>query len=102
MKLHLIQTQGMPIYEQLLLEEALLRLDDKNYCLINEGSPPAIVMGISGKAEELVDLPFCTVPILRRFSGGGTVVVDENTLFVSFIFGKHVHPFPAYPEPILR
>lgn len=93
------------IVEQLKLEERLLRSDTQNWCLINEGSPPAIVMGISGKQNLLVD-PIQTslhnIPILRRFSGGGTVIVDENTLFVTFICQKELHPFPAYPEPILR
>lgn len=102
MQLHLIETAHLPIYEQLVLEEALLRADTNNYCLINQGSCPAIVMGISGKSEELIDLERCTLPILRRYSGGGTVVVDEQTIFVSFIFNKTVHPIPAYPEPILQ
>ena len=44
-----------PIYDQLLLEEALLRSDTRNWCIISEGSPPAIVMGISGKKHELID-----------------------------------------------
>ncbi|HUD01787.1 MAG TPA: lipoate--protein ligase family protein [Rhabdochlamydiaceae bacterium] len=92
------------IYEQLLLEEHLLREETRNFCLINSGSSPAIVMGISGKAEALVHLDQLpeSIPILRRFSGGGTVIVDENTVFVTFICNKADHPFPAYPEPILR
>lgn len=39
------------------------------------------------------------VPVLRRFSGGGTVIVDQNTLFSSLIFSVDavpgVQPFPA-------
>jgi len=96
----------MPIFNQLQIEEALLRSSNLNACLINRGSPPAIVMGISGKAEELLDLEKVKrdkIPIIRRFSGGGTVIVDENTLFFTFIFSKndvlHIH---AFPEPILR
>ncbi|MEK7339470.1 MAG: hypothetical protein AABZ92_02010, partial [Verrucomicrobiota bacterium] len=42
------------------------------------------------------------IPLIKRFSGGGTVVVDHNTLFVTFIFSKNSHSFPAYPEPIMR
>ncbi len=62
-------------------------------------------MGISGKKEELVDLAKTSqdnIPIIRRFSGGGTVIVDENTLFVTFISQKNIHSFAAYPEPIMR
>lgn len=105
MTLHLVHLSKYPIIEQLKMEEALLRGDHRNWCLINEGSPPAIVMGISGKMHELVDIPRAkemNIPLIRRFSGGGTVVVDENTLFVTFILQKELHGFACYPEPIFR
>ena len=42
------------------------------------------------------------VPVIKRFTGGGTVVVDSDTLFASFIVAEgalpHVKP---YPEPML-
>jgi lipoate---protein ligase len=103
--MNLLRLKSYPIYEQLLLEEMLLRSDTGNWCLINEGSTPAIVMGISGKKEELVDCAMAAqqgIPLIKRFSGGGTVIVDEDTLFVTFICQKHLHDFSAYPEPILR
>ncbi len=93
------------IYEQLKLEEYLLRNRDDNWCLVNTGSSPAIVMGISGKPLELIHkekIVQAPVPVIKRFSGGGTVVVDEDTLFVTFIFQKDAHSFPGYPEPIYR
>jgi lipoate-protein ligase A len=38
------------------------------------------------------------VPVVRRFSGGGTVIVDEGTVFVTFICNKAtvggLQPFP--------
>lgn len=100
----LIHLKNTPIYDQLLLEEALLRTREDNWCLINEGSPRSIIMGISGKHEELVHPSAFkdNIPIIKRYSGGGTVIVDEDTLFVSFIFNKDAHDFPAYPEPIMR
>lgn len=104
-KIHLLTLKNHSIHNQLLLEEALLRTTDKNWCILNEGSPKSIVMGISGKPHELVNLDklkTAPVPLLKRYSGGGTVIVDSNTLFVSFIFQKEVHSFPCYPEPILR
>jgi lipoate---protein ligase len=97
--------KSYPIYEQLLLEEKLLRGGADNWCIINEGSSPAIVMGISGKKEELIDCKAALqngIPLIKRFSGGGTVVVDESTLFITFICQKELHPFPAYPEPIMK
>lgn len=105
MAFHLLHFKNMPILEQLQLEEALLRCDSRNFCLINEGSTPAVVLGISGKVEELVDQEKATkssLPLIRRFSGGGTVVVDSSTLFITFICQKESHAFPAFPEPILK
>jgi len=105
MTMHILHLRGYSIIDQLRLEEALLRTDTRNWCLINEGSPPAIVLGISSKVEELVDMQKAKeagLPLIKRFSGGGTVVVDQNTLFVTFIFQKEAHTFPAYPEPIMQ
>ena len=102
---HLLRLKSYPIFEQLLLEEKLLRSHLGNWCLINEGSSPAIVMGISGKKEELIDCARAArskIPLIKRFSGGGTVFVDEDTLFVTFICQKQLHDFPAYPESIMR
>ncbi len=99
---HLLDLDGMPILEQLQLEERLLRTDDRNWCLINRGSPPAIVMGISGKPEELLHLDRVDIPVVKRFSGGGTVVVDEDTLFVTFIGHPDLLDGPCYPEQIMR
>jgi lipoate---protein ligase len=105
MTFHLLHLKSHFIFNQLQIEEALLRSDTRNWCLINEGSSPAIVMGISGKPHELVDREKAlekNVPLIKRFSGGGTVIVDEDTLFVTFICQKEVFPFSAFPERILK
>lgn len=105
MLIHLIHLKNVPIFEQLILEEALLREECKNFCILNEGSSPAIVMGISGKPEELIYTPKALeigCPVIKRFSGGGTVFIDHNTLFLSFICNKEELAFPAYPERILK
>lgn len=102
---HLLRLKSYPIFEQLFLEEKLLRSHWGNWCLINEGSTPAIVMGISGKKEELINCAKAAeskIPLIKRFSGGGTVIVDEGTLFVTFICQKQLHDFPAYPERIMQ
>lgn len=104
-KLNLLLLKNTPIFKQLQIEEALLRLNDENWCIINEGSPLSIIMGISGKPEELVNrekMEQSPIPLIKRYSGGGTVIVDSNTLFVSLIFQKEVYDFPCFPEPILR
>ncbi|MBI3508539.1 MAG: lipoate--protein ligase family protein [Chlamydiia bacterium] len=105
MPLYCIVLKQTPILEQLQLEEALLRTDTRNFCIINYGSPRSIVMGISGQADQMLDRELVQrdqIPVIQRFSGGGTVVVDESTLFVSFLFSKQTLPIASYPEPILR
>jgi len=83
-----LHLKNVPILEQLQIEEALLRADGRNWCLINTGSSKAIVMGISGKMENFIDLEKLNlnpIPVIKRFSGGGTVVIDENTVFITWI-----------------
>lgn len=102
--IHFLHLKNVSIFRQLQIEEALLRLDHRNWCIINEGSPKAIVMGISGKPHELIDLEktkAAKIPIIKRFSGGGTVIVDEDTVFATFICQKDLHDFPPFPERIL-
>lgn len=103
--LYWVEIKDRPIFEQLELEEELLRSDDRNFCIVNRGSPRAIVMGISGDPKSLLDLDKVgkeKIPVVKRFSGGGTVIVDEDTLFITFIFNKKEVDTPAFPEPILR
>ena len=113
------------ITEQLRLEEALFRADDRNWCIINtgmggrarrggsngvlasddyinlssyDGQTPTIVLGISGKPAKLTDLSRVRrekLPLFRRFTGGGTVVVDEGTTFISLVCNKAAGPLPA-------
>jgi len=104
-KLKFIQTRGLNIIDQLKLEEYLLRDTKENYCLLNFGTQEAIVMGISGKPDELIHLEECllkNIPVIKRFSGGGTVVCDPNTIFVTFIFNSSEIKVPCFPEPIYR
>lgn len=101
----LLELRNVPIKEQLAMEEAILRLSDDDVCVLNYGSPRAIVMGISGDPDELLYMDKVKehqIPVIRRYSGGGTVIIDENTLFVSFIFQKTSHPFSPFPEKIMQ
>lgn len=42
------------------------------------------------------------IPVIRRFSGGGTVIIDNGTLFVSLICHKNTIPgLQPYPRPIM-
>jgi len=103
--LHLLILDQFFIFEQLQLEEALLRLDNRNWCILNQGSSPAIVLGISGQPLQLVNqtkMKQNPLPLIRRFSGGGTVVIDENTLFSTLICGHSALPVHPYPQSIMQ
>ena len=90
------------------LEEALFRSDSGSWCVLSQApQPPTVVMGISGKPVEMLDVPSVQrdkINVLRRFSGGGTVVVDHDTLFVSFIIdsGSCLQEVNAFPREIMR
>lgn len=52
--LRLLRLRNYPIFEQLRVEEALLRTTTDCWCVLNDGTPePAIVMGISGYVRVL-------------------------------------------------
>lgn len=103
--INLIHLTNFSILEQLHLEEALLRADTQNWCLINTCPSSAIVMGISAKPEEVVDFAHLQrhpVPLIRRFTGGGTVLIDENCLMATFIFNQTDIGVPCYPHPVFQ
>ncbi len=90
----LLRLARAPCLQQLHYEEALYRGGKGNWCLFNDGvAAPAIVMGISGKPDELIHTEAAVrqgVQVIQRFTGGGTVVVDHNTLMVSLVFEVRV------------
>ncbi len=102
-----LRLQKHSIFEQLQLEEMLLRNDPRNIFILSEGSTiPSIVLGISNAPERHVHLQKASamnIPLIRRFSGGGTVVVDEGTIFVTIIAHKSLlQGLSLAPEPILH
>ncbi|PQP93122.1 hypothetical protein Pyn_31177 [Prunus yedoensis var. nudiflora] len=104
--MNLIRLKGIPILQQLHLEEQLLRTSSDNWCIMNDGTKdPTIVMGISGKPAELLEIDLVLrdqIPVIRRFTGGGTVTVDHNTVFVTFICNTDaVAGLQPYPRPIM-
>ncbi len=93
----LVLNTPITIYEQLKIEEALLRASSENWAVLNSGSLiPSIVMGISSHPEDVINLVTLKeraregIEVIRRFSGGGTVVVDEKTVFFSLIISKSI------------
>lgn len=58
------------------------------------------------KAEELVHIDKvkeAKVDVIKRFSGGGTVIVDEDTVFSTLIMNAASLPHvECYPRPVMR
>ena len=108
MAVRLLNLRGkVPIFKQLQLEEALFRMDKGNWCILNEGRPPAtVVMGISGKPEKLLEIDRCKqdrIPVIKRFTGGGTVVTDTGIAFASFIFNADIiEGKPKFPQELMQ
>ena len=100
MTINILHLKNLEISKQLEIEKKLLHANDDNWCILNEGFHPTIVLGISSKEEEHINKT-CPLPIIRRFSGGGVVVVDKNTIFSSFIFSKKFLNF-NFPEEIFK
>ncbi|GMP30578.1 hypothetical protein CsSME_00005185 [Camellia sinensis var. sinensis] len=105
--MNLVRFKGVPILKQLHLEEQLLRISSDNWCIINDGTnAPTVVMGLSGKPCELLELGSVLqdqVPVIRRFTGGGTVIVDPGTTFVPLICNRDDVPgVQPYPHSIMH
>lgn len=122
-----IRLNRLPLLQQLKLEEALYRSTDASWLITNtfdaggydsgasrEGpvlpshagpEVQGIVLGVSGKPDELLHEEAVRqkgVPLIRRFTGGGTVIVDRNTLMISFIHDERAPPrVKAQPKAIL-
>ena len=104
----LVRTSGLCILRQLRLEEKLLRSSGAgNWCLLNDGTPDrSVVLGISGKPHQLVDVRRALddgVRVIKRFSGGGTVIVDRDTQFVTLVMNAAAVPDLAlFPRQIME
>lgn len=64
-----------------------------------------MVINLKRKPGELLEIkPVLRdkIPVIKRFTGGGTVIVDHGTVFVSFICNKDAVPdLQPYPRPIM-
>ena len=78
--------------ENLALDEALLHYAEENdgpeVLRFWESADPFVVLGLSGKVDDDVHMEACLqdgVPVMRRRSGGGTVLQGPGSLSYAFI-----------------
>ena len=85
--------------ENILFDEVLWRLAEKDeggeFLRFWESSEVFIVLGRAGQAQEDVNLVAAqkdNIPVLRRSSGGGTVVQGPGCLNYTLILSKQKRP----------
>lgn len=85
--------------QNLLCDEMLLRLVEKQGSddILRFWESPSyfVVLGLAGKVENDVNMDACrrdNIPVMRRMSGGGTVVQGPGCLNFSFILSKKKDP----------
>eukprot|EP00540_Astrosyne_radiata_P001427 CAMPEP_0116821998 /NCGR_PEP_ID=MMETSP0418-20121206/24_1 /TAXON_ID=1158023 /ORGANISM="Astrosyne radiata, Strain 13vi08-1A" /LENGTH=313 /DNA_ID=CAMNT_0004450063 /DNA_START=19 /DNA_END=961 /DNA_ORIENTATION=- len=124
-----LRGSGLSVLERLCLEESLLRCDGRNWAIVGTHEPVTnrflriiepgyvlesesrntscvIVMGIGGKPKELLDVEKVQrdgVLVLKRFSGGGTVVMDHNAIWTTWIGRSKDFPkVEPFPRPLMK
>ena len=104
-KLNYVSLKRVPILNQLLYEEVLLRCSNDNWFVYNIGNKkPTIVIGYSGKVNDLLHVNKVyndNINVIRRYTGGGTVIVDNNTIFASIIMNSNNVNTQPYPRNIM-
>ncbi|MDA8773701.1 hypothetical protein N9N03_01050 [Chlamydiia bacterium] len=89
------------IFDQLILEETLHKNNQDNFFITNFDSEQAIVLGRYCQHDEWISSEN-NIDLVRRYSGGGVVVVDPNTLFLSLLVDIRSIGIKPYPKDILE
>ncbi len=125
--LQYLDLTGLSILERLVLEEYVYQTQTHtNWILIGthglqstleESSPwslassflhssqdAAIVLGIGGKIPDLLytePVQEDQIPVIRRFSGGGTVLMNGDCIWTT-LMGRDFPTRPFYPRPLME
>lgn len=125
-----LRGSGISAIERLCLEESLLRHDSRNWVVVGTHEPVSnrfltnvsepeyirtsedrnqsclVIMGIGGKPDELLNVSSVKedgVLVVKRFSGGGTVVVDHASIWTTLIGRtEHIPDLEPFPRPIME
>jgi lipoate-protein ligase A len=92
--MRLIHPLAGNVHEYLAFEDALLA-EAEEVASFWESSKPVVVLGRSCSPSEWVNVDACandSIPILRRNSGGGAVVLAPGCLIYSLVFSLERHP----------
>ena len=99
-KLILINSNSLDVYKNFEKERELLKMcDDDTFVLRFWRNSPCVVIGKFQREEYEVNIDYIkskNIPIIRRFTGGGTVYHDEGTLNITFCKSKNFHLFSKY------
>jgi lipoate-protein ligase A len=99
-----LSSEQSPQITQQSLEDDVYGHDKQH----NHNDTCCIILGIGGKAERLINIPAAKkdgILTLRRFTGGGTVVVDHTSLLTTLIIidDANVRPeIKSYPREIME
>uniref|UniRef100_A0A3B0MRG5 Lipoate protein ligase, putative n=1 Tax=Theileria annulata TaxID=5874 RepID=A0A3B0MRG5_THEAN len=92
--LFIFNLESLDIFKQLRFEEYIYRYITPNcintaFLLLNHIHPTcSIIFGLSGNIKDIKDINYCRknrIELIRRFTGGGTVLIDNNIITSSII-----------------
>ncbi|XP_954802.1 lipoate protein ligase, putative [Theileria annulata] len=92
--LFIFNLESLDIFKQLRFEEYIYRYITPNcintaFLLLNHiHTSCSIIFGLSGNIKDIKDINYCRknrIELIRRFTGGGTVLIDNNIITSSII-----------------